>query len=61
MEAKENSLIVEPIPFEKAMEEAYKQGMREIVETYKRENPGMYKKYEPYWEGLKKEKGLKEV
>lgn len=36
-------------------EPAYKKGQRDLIERYKRENPGSYKKHQIYWDDLLEE------
>ncbi len=48
-----------PVGIYEMATECYKAGIKEVVETYKRENPCDYKKYEEWWK-LKIEKwGIK--
>ena len=46
--------IQSPIPFEAGR----KAGIREVVDRYKKDNPGLYKKYQAYWNNLEKEWGI---
>ena len=36
-------------------------GIREVIERYKKDNPGMYRKYQAYWELREEEWGLTDV
>ena len=36
-------------PYPQLVRDAYKEGVINVVETYKRENPSSYERYKAYW------------
>ena len=39
----------------------FKAGMKEMIETYKKDNPNLYKKYEVWWQDKIKKWGINEA